>query len=148
MLKTCTRCGEAKLLTAFYARKRAKDGRESHCKRCRGEYEDGRKDRPDVKARRRRAHNAWVDRNRPTHNLKCRCYNRGITVDEFRRMRDEQQGRCAICEEPKTDSELNIDHNHETGKVRGLLCMHCNHLLGKAKDDVGILERAAVYLNG
>lgn len=63
-------------------------------------------------------------------------------------MLDAQQNKCAIC---GTDaSEFNkafaVDHCHTTGKVRGLLCWHCNTSIGKFKDDVLLLQRAIDYL--
>lgn len=60
--------------------------------------------------------------------------------DEFER----QSGVCAIC---KSKSKLNIDHDHITGKVRGLLCTGCNIVLGYAKDSSEILNSAASYLS-
>jgi len=61
---------------------------------------------------------------------------RGVEVFE------EQQGRCALCEAPATT----VDHNHETGAVRGALCNTCNTGLGKFGDDPARLRRAAEYL--
>ena len=60
----------------------------------------------------------------------------------------EQNGRCAICGVPEYElpSRLYIDHDHETGKVRGLLCPSCNTGLGHLKDDPEVLLRACIYL--
>lgn len=72
---------------------------------------------------------------------------RGInfTVEEFEAMLEEQGGVCAIC---GRDGErtLHVDHDHKTGKVRGLLCDNCNHGLGKLGDDPDQLEAGAHYL--
>lgn len=73
----------------------------------------------------------------------------GITVDEYRTMLVEQDGGCAICEAPIADgrgTRLHIDHCHESGAARGLLCGSCNLGLGKFRDDPQLLERAALYL--
>lgn len=56
-----------------------------------------------------------------------------------------QEGICAICEEPFTDDDV-IDHCHDTGKVRGLLCHRCNKGLGFFRDKTNILYRAIKYL--
>ena len=56
-----------------------------------------------------------------------------------------QNGKCAICGERK-DKTLVVDHNHKTGEVRGLLCGHCNHVLGFAKDNINILNKMIDYL--
>jgi len=74
-------------------------------------------------------------------------YKYGITADEFKQMFETQQGKCSICsEEPKTKRGLHVDHDHETGKVRGLLCHGCNVALGSFKDDVTLLNKAIEYL--
>ncbi len=71
----------------------------------------------------------------------------GITVEDFARLMNAQEMRCAGCREPlEFDHKTHIDHDHKTGKVRGLLCHYCNILLGVAKDDVGTLRRLVKYL--
>lgn len=73
----------------------------------------------------------------------------GMTVDEYEVMRIVQNYRCAICgknEEAERYGKLHIDHDHETGKVRGLLCTACNHGLGRFEDSPERLEIAADYL--
>lgn len=67
---------------------------------------------------------------------------------DFDRMLAEQGGRCAICgtEEPGS-RQWNVDHCHETGRVRGLLCTACNTGIGHLRDDPGILLSAMTYLN-
>lgn len=86
---------------------------------------------------------------------------RGITVEKLRGMISEQNNLCAICNQPETRifnkkgmheggmkiAQLCIDHDHETGFVRGLLCHDCNIALGKMKDDVTRLQSAINYLN-
>lgn len=73
----------------------------------------------------------------------------GITLDEYEEMMRDQGGLCAICGgvgRTDRDSPLDVDHNHETGDVRALLCVNCNHGLGKFKDDIERLEKAIAYL--
>ena len=66
-------------------------------------------------------------------------------------MRNEQDNKCAICEQPETTKrydkvmELSVDHDHETGQVRGLLCCTCNRALGLFKDSSTILKKATNY---
>lgn len=60
----------------------------------------------------------------------------------------EQSGLCAVCYGPavgKSD-KLSVDHDHATGRVRGLLCHHCNAALGHLMDDPNLLRKAAIYL--
>jgi len=75
----------------------------------------------------------------------------GITMNDYDNMYIEQNGVCAICGKPETrykgDKQvLSIDHDHVTGKVRGLLCNSCNTAIGLFKDDLGILASAFEYL--
>jgi hypothetical protein len=71
-----------------------------------------------------------------------------ITVKEYEHMRFLQKGRCCICgiHESEHKSRLYVDHDHDTGKVRGLLCHKCNTGLGFLCDSIEILEKALVYL--
>lgn len=66
-----------------------------------------------------------------------------ITRKEYEAMVIEQGGLCGVCGAP---SDLHIDHCHVTGEVRGLLCPHCNRMLGQAKDQPGTLRAGAAYL--
>lgn len=73
----------------------------------------------------------------------------GITLEEYDRMFALQSGVCAICKQPENDAykrRLSVDHDHETGKVRGLLCHQCNTGIGKFGDDIKRLLSAAKYL--
>jgi hypothetical protein len=73
----------------------------------------------------------------------------GITLSQYNDMFDLQEGCCAICDltlEQTGKKRLYVDHCHTTGKVRGLLCQHCNFVLGQAKDSTAILEAAIMYL--
>lgn len=72
-----------------------------------------------------------------------------IRLSDFDRMYEEQDGRCAICNTDPTGThyeKLCVDHDHATGKVRGLLCRECNFGLGKFADDPDRLLSAAAYL--
>jgi hypothetical protein len=72
----------------------------------------------------------------------------GITLMQFHEMELGQQGLCKICGKPpsKKRSRLSVDHDHVTGKIRGLLCVTCNYLLGAAYEDTTILKEAIAYL--
>jgi hypothetical protein len=81
----------------------------------------------------------------------------GITLDEYEIMLKEQDYKCAICRREETRVVRNgsdeakrmlaVDHCHETGKVRGLLCSDCNPSLGGFQDSIEILANAIAYLN-
>jgi hypothetical protein len=72
----------------------------------------------------------------------------GITLEEWQALYDEQGGRCAICDRHASELKrtLVVDHDHQTGKVRGLLCHDCNAALGLMGDDPDRLKRACKYL--
>lgn len=76
----------------------------------------------------------------------------GLNLADVSRLSEKQKNCCAICAEPETTKikgkliALAVDHNHETGKVRGLLCVKCNRGLGLFKDNRKLLLRAAAYL--
>jgi hypothetical protein len=70
----------------------------------------------------------------------------GLKPGDYERMLARQGGACAICGSPPGKHRLAIDHNHETGKVRGLLCIRCNTALGSLRDDETLLHRALAYL--
>jgi len=73
----------------------------------------------------------------------------GITPEQVGEMIKSQNSRCAICgtENPGgTHNKWNIDHDHKTGKVRGILCHYCNVTLGNVNDSVVILEKMIEYL--
>ena len=81
------------------------------------------------------------------NNLKAR-YN--MTIEEYEELRESQDYRCAICDthESKLNRPLFVDHNHDTGKVRGLLCLTCNSGIGLLDDDPALCLRAVEYLSG
>jgi ferric-dicitrate binding protein FerR (iron transport regulator) len=84
-------------------------------------------------------------RDHQNHHLKAKY---GITVDDYDRMLAAQGGGCAICGGPPRARyhRFHVDHNHETGIVRGLLCDNCNHIVGRMQDNPEILQAAANYL--
>lgn len=87
-----------------------------------------------------------------TNSLTWRARMLGITEDQYWKMSESQHGLCSICKKPETQihkgklSNLSIDHDHVTGKIRGLLCSRCNHGLGHFKDDISSLKNAIEYL--
>jgi hypothetical protein len=72
----------------------------------------------------------------------------GITVQEYDLLLNKQDNQCAICgtEACMTGRVFAVDHNHDTGEVRGLLCGKCNIGLGQFSDNPALLVRAAAYL--
>lgn len=73
----------------------------------------------------------------------------GITLEHYNHLLSKQNGRCALCrtDVPGGRGHFHVDHNHETGKVRGLLCHNCNIGLGNFRDNPELLRRAARYIS-
>lgn len=75
----------------------------------------------------------------------------GITQEQYEDLLAVQGGGCAICGSTETirgKRSLCIDHDHATGKVRGILCHRCNVCIGQAHDDPELLRKAVAYLEG
>lgn len=75
----------------------------------------------------------------------------GVTVDKYNKMFEAQKGRCDICGRSivmndKKARAPHIDHCHSSGKIRALLCIHCNTMLGSAMDNPAVLRSAAKYI--
>ena len=135
-MKTCPVCHVTKQLSRFNRHVHRSDGHEYRCKRCAAKSEAAYRQKNPVKVRvtRRRA------------GLKKRY---GLTLDEFNAMASAQDDMCAICHKPELmKGYLSVDHDHTTGKIRGLLCRSCNLWLGKINDSVLTLESAIRYLKG
>lgn len=72
----------------------------------------------------------------------------GISLKDYNKLFKKQKGCCSLCDIPqsKLKKALAVDHDHKTGKVRGLLCRHCNLMLGYAKENQTTLKKARFYL--
>lgn len=128
-MKTCSKCKENKALAAFAVRSTAKDGKRTQCKACDQKY---------------RLENQ--DEIREYHYQ-----NRyGISLEQYEEKLKEQDYSCAICGSKHTSNDrmkrLVVDHNHNTGQVRGLLCHACNVAIGAAKEQEDILMACISYL--
>lgn len=71
----------------------------------------------------------------------------GITAKDYDSRLEEQKNLCAICRDSRGKRNFHVDHDHSTGKVRGLLCGNCNVALGLMRDNPEFLEAAISYLS-
>lgn len=94
----------------------------------------------------RQCQRAYEDRNQAGRRGRFLKRRYNITEEDYRRLRTAQDGCCAVCGDE--GSRLVVDHCHESGAVRGLLCAPCNKGLGHFRDDPNLLERAKTYLRG
>lgn len=102
------------------------------------------------KIRHQKTNREWYLKNKELttlRNLQRRLKGYGITIEYYNQMFVDQNGLCAICGGHNTNGRpLFVDHCHTTGKVRGLLCSHCNTGIGLLKDNITILQGAIKYL--
>ena len=137
--KTCSKCGVDKPLSDFYERKDRPTQKRQYFSQCKTCYAQRKK--------------LWTEANQErakATNRKCQLKAKyGITPDEYERIFSTQGGACAICgtTSPVGRGEFHVDHCHSTGKIRGLLCHHCNVGLGNFRDSTQTLTQAISYLN-
>ena len=98
---------------------------------------------PDCQQMQRAQRKKYTSKERRDYDLKVK-YT--LTPAEYTAMTLTQDGVCAICHRPPGSKGFNVDHDHETGKVRGLLCPACNRGIGLLRDNHHLLARAANYL--
>ena len=150
----CPKCAQEKPVGDFYKRSSGKI--EAWCKLCLRERDAKRREDPEFREHKRKVTKEWAKNNpRRVQARNLQKFNLGEDpVAAYEEMVLAQLGMCAICGGPPGRRSLSVDHDHSCcdgnfscGKcVRGLLCANCNHLLGKAKDDPVVLQRAIDYL--
>lgn len=132
-LRTCIGC-EA----TFAPHPRERNRRKWCSERCRS------------KAMTRRERTAWTPEQRARDNeaKKWRRYARefGVSPEDYERLLEAQGGVCALCRKPAKSIKLALDHCHETGAVRGILCTSCNTALGRLGDTADALRAVVAYL--
>lgn len=92
----------------------------------------------------------WIKENASLYKLKERerhlISSFGINLDNYQKLLDSQNGVCAICGAYPKKRSLHVDHCHNSGRVRGLLCFRCNAILGLCNDNHFALDKASMYL--
>lgn len=79
-------------------------------------------------------------------NTRWRMRTYGISDANYAALLSQQGGCCAICRQPPGERSLAVDHDHLTGRIRGLLCGLCNTALGLLRDNPDLIDRASAYL--
>jgi hypothetical protein len=135
--RKCNRCKKEILLTDFHRSKYGNEGRDRICKYCRNTYRNklNKKGVP------------WHIRNKEYARNSYYKSHYNITLEQYDQMFEQQNGVCAICGEVnKNGWRLAVDHNHKTKKVRALLCLKCNALIGSMESFKPPLNKAVKYL--
>lgn len=146
MSRECTRCKKIKPLDSFYRSSKGKHGKSARCKECAGQVkiEWQAQNSDQVKE----MHSSYWKNNK----MKIMMQRYGITKEDFNSLLEKQDSKCAICgrEDPgcgdSRRSRFSVDHDHLTGKIRGLLCILCNTALGSLQDSPDLLRKAATYI--
>jgi len=155
--KMCRKCNQPR--TEYYKSSNTKDGFDYYCIPCRKVYM---KTQREKHAEKRKAQKkAWYYANQRHAISKSRKWYKdhtdrhrdgrfrrvyGITLVEYNALLEKQGGTCAVCHRPPGRLRLAVDHDHTSGKVRGLLCQACNQGLGFFKDHPNLLADAIEYL--
>lgn len=174
--RQCRKCGKRRAMSKFYFDARFKGGIDIHCCSCRKakvlKWRLANLDK--VRAMKKLSHaanpepnrkraNNWHLKNRLKHleymanrrknNPRAVRSSRlksafGITLEQYEALAAVQKHKCAICDVPQVEQrkKMAVDHNHDTGKIRALLCHNCNVGLGNFKDNEQILTKAIQYL--
>jgi hypothetical protein len=133
-VKTCSKCKKMKPVTEFHLRSKEEPWPKSACKEC----------------HRSRARQYWRENpiSKEVQKEKNLRNSFGIGLEDYNRMLQQQDNCCAICGKNADNfpKSLAVDHDHTSGKIRGLLCMYCNTALGKFEDSKQNLLNALSYL--
>ena len=161
-MKQCKVCGLIKPYEDFYRCAGMKDGYRSDCRSCNLEakhrryvenpapaiarakrWQQENSERVNAKQRARRATPEAKLRARAEHLMR----KFDMTIEQYDARLEAQGGGCCICSRPpREDISLHVDHDHSTGKVRGILCFRCNNALADFGEDPAILRKAMAYL--
>lgn len=135
--KPCTACGRVQPLDNYHRNSSSPDGRYSMCKECKNE---ARRCHYDNNPEYYQAY--WQSTARYEQTLR----RYGIDKQDYEMLLAKQGGVCAICKSPPPEkSPLHVDHDHQTGDVRGLLCGKCNRMLIYCGDTLDGFLRIAEY---
>jgi hypothetical protein len=161
-MKQCKKCGLSKPLEEYYRAAGTKDGLRGECNACNSEdkrrryladphaaidrvkrWQQANPERVNATQRARRSKPEAKRRARADHLMR----KFAMTIEQYDSMLEAQGGGCFICGRPsREDSSLHVDHDHSTGRVRGILCFCCNNALADFQDDPALLRKAASYV--
>ena len=166
--KRCARCKKELFVNFFSKDRSSKDGLQGRCKFCQREISlKFRKDNPErakekdrnqyIRHREKNKKNAIAYYRKHKEKINARLRRQrmprkyGISYEIYNQMLLQQNNKCAICgrnfiAEKQKKTGPQVDHDHISKKVRGLLCFNCNSMLGMAHDSIAILHSAIKYL--
>ena len=137
LMRACTKCQTEYPLTRQFFKNNGSGRFKYQCRECYAAWRKTHRENPTIRAKDR----AYSRDN--AQRLRLEKY--AIEKAEYDDLYAKQKGACAICREPLKKKHC-IDHDHTTGKVRGLLCYNCNITIGRFNDDAERMMRAAGYV--
>lgn len=150
--KVCRDCDEAKPRDQFRKHPETKDRLHTYCSPCDNARRRANKAKADPESRERRKQTtrSWYYENQERYRDTYLTRVYGISLAEYNALLESQGGKCGLCriDEPGGFGSWHVDHDHDSGAVRGLLCQRCNIGLGYFKDDPDVLRAAADYIEG
>lgn len=143
-MKICSKCNIEKSKQEFHKQKENKGGLKGTCKKCVSTFKKDTYDPVKSSIYHKEKYRSNPDKERNRQLIK----NFGITLDDYDKMFNKQEGRCKICNRHRIEfnKALAVDHCHATGIIRGLLCRDCNTGLGLFDDNTETLKKAVNYL--
>jgi len=169
-MKTCTKCKVKKDTSEFSKDKRRIDGLQLSCKECRRNYYLDHREKTIAEAYTyRQAHKEEIAKNKRRYEKEHKeeiakrrkayreenmelfrereyLYKYGITLQQKYEMWESQDARCLGCKKEVDINKIHVDHNHDTGEIRGLLCTQCNSIIGLAYENIQTLLSLVEYL--
>ena len=149
--KSCLKCGVKKPFNEFWKCSKSKDGYAARCIKCKKEdHAKWERDNPDKAGEGQRR---WKTKHpekykEVTRRGNLKRYN-GMTIEDYDELYQKQKGCCPICKKHSTElgKVFHVDHNHITGKVRGLLCNRCNVALGMLAENIDNAKMMVQYIS-
>jgi len=134
----CAKCKQSKNRDEFHKDSSSARGATYYCKEC-------------ANATSRKHHARRMKTDRRYKESKRESYLRfkyGIGCEEYEELLSKQDHTCAVCgkELKSRGGHTHLDHDHITGKIRGMLCTNCNRGIGHLQESITVLEAAVVYL--
>jgi Recombination endonuclease VII len=126
-MRKCGKCKQTKSLLEFCNDKSSRLGKSYRCRSCTSLYRDKKVQKKGKLLRKFK-----------------------ITLEQYDSLLVKQMGCCAICSRQRLEfnKDFAVDHCHETGKVRGLLCLNCNVAIGNFQESLALIIKAATYIKG
>lgn len=138
--KQCRKCGQDRTINYYYPCERGLFGVTGTCRLCKSDYNQ------DRAAKRADQRKEWLTTKSRYEFYRKLQRDYGLTQQDYVNMLTACASGCMICGTHMADARICVDHDHNTGQVRGLLCYKCNAAIGMLRDSPTIIRQALTYL--